>query len=116
MCKGCGKSFKNRRGVRIHQGKTGCKPAKETCVEVTTSSQSASSQSQEPHHSAQAAQVQEPVVNEVTTVRPLVASIVERLPRLKLPNAKSELWKQIDQELDLALEHNLKGKKKKSKN
>ena len=110
MCEGCGKLYKNRRGVRIHQGKSGCKPKIVTCVEALTSNQTESSQDPDANHSIQATQVQNRhVSNDLPLEEPLVVPKVLKPPKLKLPNANSELWGELNKDIDQALTHNLRG-------
>ena len=56
-CPGCGRMFKNTRGVRIHQGKTKCigglHQRKATTVHREVANETLEDQSQEAHHRAQ---------------------------------------------------------------
>jgi len=99
----CGKSFKNMRGVKIHQGRTGCgkkePPMQRSEVHAGKTKED---QSQEAHHSAQDLQAEE----EPDPTEP----VQERRQRIKWPALNDKkTWAQLDDELDTILEVALVG-------
>ncbi len=114
-CGSCGGTFKNERGVKIHQGKTKCKEkpkqrkeANTMLAYVSASNKSQEDQSQETNHRAPDLQVE---ATQSTEVNPeaVEEAIQERKERLQLPPATDKRWSVLDHNLEAILDNTLKG-------
>ncbi|KAL7375498.1 hypothetical protein ABVT39_018469 [Epinephelus coioides] len=118
-CNICRGLFKNKRGVKIHQGKTKCKKQNQQrrAPELTQSHisefvrvvrQSVEDQGQEANHSA----LHLPAQPAQSTGRGDESECLkdfERKPRLNLPSAADRRWAQLDEDLSTILDNSLKG-------
>ena len=108
-CERCGRTFKGRRGVKIHQGKKKrCGSLSEACSKTSVLRETMGDQGQDSNHS-----VQDTHAEEGTTPDSRHGTDGndqrERLPRLLLPKSSSAEWKHLDEDLDKALDANLRG-------
>lgn len=111
-CPGCGRIFKNYRGLRIHQGKTKCLANLQHCSNIPVGRKTEDIQEQEAHHSFQEVHAEEePSQQEKGQKqdRCCTPSNMPRKARLKLPAANSKEWQNLDEDLEQILENALKG-------
>ena len=89
ICEGCGKSFKGRKGVKIHQSKTKCIHPSSKSVVGSPDGNSGPLLSQESHHSALSRHLQ----NELSTLNNISTKPALLWPRM----SDSASWSKLDQ-------------------
>ena len=117
-CSWCGKQLKNEKGVRIHQGRMGCKPSSRLTQRTGTPGETEKEQGQDTHHSAQSlhASVESEVSSgELETTAATEAPIVkdtadDQKDRVRWPTtAEKNAWQAFDEDADRILEVTLAG-------
>ena len=114
----CGKQLKNEKGLRIHQGKMGCRKSSKLKQRTGTPGETEEEQGQEAHHSAQSLHASEESVissGEPVTATPSETPVMReaahnRKGRIQWPTtAERKSWEAFDEDADRILEVTLAG-------
>ena len=110
----CGKPCKNLRGLRIHQAKSKCQPAKKVVERAVPTGETVENHSQESNHSTEdllsTASSQESRETEQVGAAPTQAHLAEKTQKINWPPSNSTEWSEFDNDLDNILETALTGK------